>query len=295
MKIFGMFRQPYLDAPDDFGGGGDPTPSADPAVPGGSDPTPTPQGGSDPTPPPEQMFKLKYNHEEKEIPYSQAIELAQKGMNYDKAIERERQAARDAVIAEQGYVWNGKPITTESEYKQALTEKAEQERRAELQEKGIDPSIVDEAVANNPAVKWANEFKSQQEATEFVQKDQMHFLEWFEKENGRPFDVKTDVIPPEVFQKAELYQKSRGKEGESLVDAYIKHDYVSVKGQYKDFESKKEELRQNAVKEYLEGLKKGNKPVEGSGSPPVVVPSEPKTFDDAKKGALEFLKQSKTL
>jgi hypothetical protein len=33
------------------------------------------------------------------------------------------QQARDAVIAEMGYEWKGKPITTEAEYKQALKEK----------------------------------------------------------------------------------------------------------------------------------------------------------------------------
>ncbi|KIL35863.1 hypothetical protein SD71_10750 [Cohnella kolymensis] len=67
-----------------------------------------------------QKLKIKYNHEEKEISLEEATTLAQKGLNYDKGIERVRQEAaqqaRDAWIAEQGYAWNGKPITTEAEY-----------------------------------------------------------------------------------------------------------------------------------------------------------------------------------
>jgi hypothetical protein len=39
------------------------------------------------------------------------------------ATEKVRQESRDAYIAEQGYVWNGKKITTEAEYKNALREK----------------------------------------------------------------------------------------------------------------------------------------------------------------------------
>lgn len=41
-----------------------------------------------------QTFKVKFNHEEKEVPYDEAITLIQKGMNYDK-VENERNALKD--------------------------------------------------------------------------------------------------------------------------------------------------------------------------------------------------------
>lgn len=55
-----------------------------------------------------------------------------------------------------------------------------------------------------------------------------------------------------------------------------------------------EQVRQNAVKEYFEKVKAGNTPVEGSGNSAIVTGnSTPKTWDDARKQALSFLRGSK--
>ena len=123
-----MFRQPYLDGDDgaNLGGGGTPTEptgqqtdtqTADTTLQDGGQQTQTQQ----PQIPP--AIKVKFNHEEREIPYEEAVTHIQKGMNYEKAVERARQEARDSWIAEQGYEWKGKRITTEAEYKEALREK----------------------------------------------------------------------------------------------------------------------------------------------------------------------------
>lgn len=138
--LFDFSRQPYLDAPNDNGGADpniDPNP-ADPVDP--VDPAPT-DPPSDPEPKPEPFLSIKYNKDEVPLTKEEAVELAQKGKNYEKAIERAKQEAaqpaRDAYIAEQGYMWNGKPITTEAEYKQALKWQQEAERYAT--EKGVTP------------------------------------------------------------------------------------------------------------------------------------------------------------
>lgn len=125
-------------------------------------------------------LKVKFNHEEKEIPYEEAVQLAQKGMNYDKAVERAKQEARDNWITEQGYEWQGKPITTEAEYKTALREqqlleqhkdlplevaqkltKVDQlEERLKFYEKNDLLTRQDQTLANKPFYnEWKNEVK----------------------------------------------------------------------------------------------------------------------------------------
>lgn len=213
----------------------DPTPQdpmlndpVDPAIP--ADPQPT-----DPIP---QTIKVKYNHEEREIPLDEAIQLAQKGMNYDKAVERAQQAAKDEFIASHGYVnpFSGEPITTEAQYREALEQQEEYERRVELEQSGVDPSVVDEYVENNPVVKWAKDFKQQQEAEQFKQTNQGEFLNWFKENNGRPFDVNKDQIPNEIWQEVDRYEKSLGREGKSLIDAYVKHENQLLKAKIAEYE-----------------------------------------------------------
>lgn len=47
-----------------------------------------------------------------------------------------------------------------------------------------------------------------------------------------------------------------------------------------------EAIKQQAIQEYLDKVKKGYKPVEGSGAASVTVQEKPKTFEDAKKASL---------
>ena len=81
MKFYEL-RQPYLDEFEGSGG----EPSADQV----SDPISDPI--SDPAP---QAIKVKFNHDEIEIPYEEAVQHIQKGMNYDKAVDRAKREAAE--------------------------------------------------------------------------------------------------------------------------------------------------------------------------------------------------------
>jgi len=118
---------------------------------------------------------------------------AQIRRDYESRLTTETQKARDSFIASQGYSWNGKSITTEAEYNQALAEQAEQQRQEQLRQQGIDPKVIEEAVNSNPAVKWANEYKSKQEQEQAKQKQFLEFSEAYP-------NVKGEEIPPEVWQ-----------------------------------------------------------------------------------------------
>lgn len=108
-------------------------------------------------------------------------------------------------------------------------------------------------------------------------KDKELQQEWKEFNDEFP-DVKPEDIPKEVLDNA--------SKGVKLVDAYSRYAYKQLK-------STQEDVRKNAVKDYLAGKLK-IEPVEGAGSSVVVAPpSAPKTFDEARKQSLEFLKNSK--
>jgi len=51
----------------------------------------------------------------------------------------------------------GKPITTEDEYLDALEIQQRQARERELQDKGVDPRIIDQMIAQNPVVQQAQQ------------------------------------------------------------------------------------------------------------------------------------------
>lgn len=204
----------------------------DPVEPVSADPAPADPMTSDPAPAepptePEPMFKLKYNHEEKEIPYSQAVELAQKGMNYDKGVERAKQEARDSYIADQGYEWNGKAITTEDEYKQAMEE---QQIEQMIQARGYDPDEIAKVVSSHPDVKKAREFISSQEQKSQTDKMYQEFLDNYP-------DIKGEDIPPEVWREVQ--------QGRNLTDAYVRHENKTLREQLNGVQTKEQAAAAN--------------------------------------------------
>jgi hypothetical protein len=151
-------------------------------------------------------FNIKFNHQDMELTQDEAIPLIQKGMNYDKAIERARQEAEqsavDLYIAKQGYEWNGVPILTEAEYNIALYEQS-------LQEKGLEPTDISKLVDEHPSVKKARELEQSNARNQDLTKEWTEFVSEFP-------GIKPDEIPKEVF----VIQKETGK---SLADSMTKH------------------------------------------------------------------------
>jgi hypothetical protein len=194
MTFYNMFKQPYLDAPDDLGGGSDPIPPTDP-IPPASDPVPP-----NTDPPIEQpKIKVKYNHQEMELPYDEAVTHIQKGMNYDKAVERAGQETLDKFIVEQYGESHG--IKTYAEYQEAL-------RQQEMKDKGVDPETVKKYVEEHPDVKAAREYRQNQEKEA---KQKAEFVEFF----GEFPDVDAAKIPPEVW--------AENAKGKPLADAYARY------------------------------------------------------------------------
>lgn len=95
------------------------------------------------------------------------------------------QKAKDDFIASQRYEWNGKPITSEAEYQNALMEK-------QYADKGLDPNLINEAISNNPMVKQAHEMMMKQQQQESKNAEYMDFLTAYP-------NIKPEEVTPEVW------------------------------------------------------------------------------------------------
>ena len=106
--------------------------------------------------------------------------------------------AKDAVIAEMFGESHG--ITTYAEYQKAVQAEREAARRAEMESHGIDPDYVTKMVAEMPEVRQAREILTQKQQEERDSQQAAEFFDYFEEANGRPFDAKKDVLPPDVWE-----------------------------------------------------------------------------------------------
>lgn len=128
-------------------------------------------------------------------------------------------AARDAAFAKtfagQKHPETGKPITNEQEYLDAVAaarriraQKAQEAAVAKLKQSGIDPSVLEEAINNAPAIQKANEILAENQRLEQQQKEaqlttklegQWKALQALDPSIQKPEDL--DAIPEaEVFQ-----------------------------------------------------------------------------------------------
>lgn len=173
-------------------------------------------------------LEIKYNKEQIRLDKEKARELAQKGMNYEKAVERAKQEARDAYIAEQGYEWNGKPITTEADYQQALRE---QQLIEQYQQRDLPDEVIQELIENR---KFRENYEKQQQEIQLKTQREIDFQNFLQ---AYP-DVKADSIPLSVWETVER--------GESLVNAYMRYENQLLK-QKLNIETKNQENANSSI------------------------------------------------
>ena len=179
-----------------------------------------------------QSIRVKYNHQELDLPYEEAVQHIQKGMNYDKAVERARQEARDSWIADQGYEWKGKPIKTEAEYREALKE-SELEQRIRQQYANIPDELVDEITEGK---RFREQYQTQQQQIEAQQRQQQAeqdlisrrdsmYEELLKKFPSMNSEEAWATIPKEVWAEADKWLKTGGREGSRLAVALASYNY----------------------------------------------------------------------
>ena len=152
------------------------------------------------------------------------------------SIRREAEAkTRDKMISEMYGESHG--IHTYSDYQKAMEQQAEQKRKEELAEKGIDPSVFDEYINNNPTVKESREIIAQQKAQQKRNDEYGEFLEYFKVENGRDFNSVIDQISPEVWEMT--------TKGKSLTDAFAFSTTKVLKAKIAEYEAKFKAIETN--------------------------------------------------
>lgn len=221
LNLFGRTMQPYMDAPADPGSGNpnpnpapvDPVPPADPNPP--ENPTPTdPPKPADPAPEP-QKIKIKFNHEEKEILLDEAVQLAQKGLNYDKVTEKLKSLESNPALSFVEQQAKKYDLTTE-QYIEAVRQQEEQARLDELVQQNIPEDVAKEIMENRKfREQWESE--KQGKAKEEAQKaDALAFISAYP-------DVKFTDLPESVLAEVD--------KGKSLVDAYRAYENQQLREQ----------------------------------------------------------------
>ncbi len=149
-------------------------------------------------------IKVKFNHEEKEIPYEEATTLIQKGMNYDKIYQQHTELQKKWEASQQ------------QQEKQTLTEAYQATVAQVAAEYGADPAalleVAEALIAKHPDVIEAKGIKAK-EAEMLTQKQMQEKI----NADAAAFrsnypDVDINKIPAEVWEKVD--------KGLSLTDSY---------------------------------------------------------------------------
>lgn len=205
-------------------------PTGEPIDEPNGEPQPEGEPQGEPQGEPEPFLKIKYNKEEVALDREKAVELAQKGMNYDKILQRLQALENDPRLT---FVENQakKYGMTVEQYLDAVREAEEQERLNELIQQNIPEELAKEIMENRKfREQWEQERKAREEA-EKREADYKAFLETFP-------DVKPEDIPESVWKDVE-------ENGKSLVDAYTRYENQLLKEQLAKLQEGKVKEKQN--------------------------------------------------
>jgi len=195
-------------------------------------------------------LKVKYNDEESVITdREKAIELAQKGMNYDKIkskygdLEKEMKKANDDPMKKWAMErMKNSGYDNPDDFFKAIDL---QQREKKYEDAGMTPKQAREESERDYRLEQLEGKLKEKETVEDEQKEMQEFLDWYsEKQGAGIFDGELDVetIPPEVWEATE--------NGTSLKQAYMEHAL--------------ENLSKNAEQDVLKKMEENKKSSTGS-------------------------------
>lgn len=162
-----------------------------------------------------QKIKLKYNHEEMELPINEVQVLAQKGMNYDKLQEKLNQVESNPGLQYLNELAERNGTNVEG----LVNFWREQEKQAELNQliqANIPEELASEILENR---KYREQQEQARKEAEEKQKQELEFKEFFDEFP----DAKPSDIPVEVWQKNE--------QGIPLKYAYMEYEMSKLKSE----------------------------------------------------------------
>lgn len=178
-----------------------------------------------------------------------------------EAEARARQSALDRQYAEKFKDYKnpitGQPITSAQDYFDALAAQEQLQTKKTLTEKGIDPSIIDRAVNNNPAIKAANLVIAEQRL-----KDTKTYLDkQVEEVSKLDPDIKSaaDIEKSERYPEVLRYVRDNRL---SIVDAY-KLVYADKLNEKKTAAVKQQTINNAKSQQHLKSTEGGNGGADG--------------------------------
>lgn len=180
--------------------------------------------------PEEQMVTITHLGQTQEIPLSEAVSLAQKGMDYDH-VRQERDELRQAPAWEVMDYFAARSGQTREEYIQTLREQMEQDQLAQYTAQGVDEQTA-KTLLELKQFKERQEEEARKKEEEEKKKEEYHrFFESYP-------DVNPADIPDDVWQQV--------GQGESLLGAYRSYENAQLKAKLAALEQN-EKNKQAAV------------------------------------------------
>jgi hypothetical protein len=168
------------------------------------------------------FLKVKYNKEEMELDEERARELAQKGLNYDKTIERLQALESDPRLSFIEELASQHDMTPD-EYIQAVKQQQEQARIDELVSQGISEELAQEMMENKKFREQMEAEKKAKAEEEKKNQDFAEFFDYFRTANGREYVPNQDAIPENVWESV--------NQGVPLKFAYMAHENTQLRSQ----------------------------------------------------------------
>lgn len=185
-----------------------------------------------------QMIKVKFNHEEQEIPLDEAIPLIQKGMNYDKLQEKYGQLESDPrlTFVEEMAKEQGMDVP---EFLEAVKSAREDRQLQELVQNNIPEEYAREMLENRKFREQLEQEKQQNAEEEKRNTEYTEFFDVFQQTNDRNFDPTKDQIPQEVWD--------AHAQGTPLKYAYMEHHARELKSQLQTFKQNEKNTKRAPV------------------------------------------------
>ena len=233
--------------------------------------------------------------EEPEVPQENVIDrnaIFAEARRVAEANARKAQIARDnEFLTRFGHLKNpktGQPIRSEADYLAALDAQEEMKAKAQLEQNGVDPSLIDTLVNNNPAIRQAQAVMAQQQESQMIGQI---FNDIAELKTIDPSINTLQDVPPDVLR-CVLDNASVGRHV-SLAEAYKLTHFGQVS------ETQQAAIKQNAInqakgKQHLAPVNGVSTPDEGVEIPESELATWRETFPDKSKAELRKL-YNKTL
>jgi hypothetical protein len=160
-----------------------------------------------------KAIRVRYQHQDMEIPLDQAPTYIQKGLNYDRVFESYQTLQNDPRLS---FVENlAKSYNmTPDEYIQAVQAQQEQAKLDELIQQNIPEQYAKEILENK---RFRETYENQLKENESKQKQNQQYNEFLTEYP----DIDPQSIPIEVWQEV--------NQGKHILDAYAKHENKMLK------------------------------------------------------------------